>query len=96
MTTTPPPTPTVVVKKQESALVKFLVSGGVTVVYEGCLGHFLEFLKVQKQTQPGSYMLLTRNIVQQKGIVGVLDGFIPWGIVQGLAKGLLRIHQHNR
>jgi hypothetical protein len=31
--------------KKESALVKFAVSGGVTLVYEVCLGHFLEFLK---------------------------------------------------
>jgi hypothetical protein len=33
------------VKKQESAMVKFVVSGTVTLGYELVLGHFLEFLK---------------------------------------------------
>jgi hypothetical protein len=37
--------------KKESALVKFAVSGGVTLVYEVCLGHFLEFLKGLKKTK---------------------------------------------
>jgi len=54
-------------KRQESAVAKFIISGSVTVGYEACLGHFLEFLKIQKQTQPGSYAAITRTIVQQKG-----------------------------
>jgi len=73
--------------KKESALVKFAVSGGVTLVYEVCLGHFLEFLKVAKQTQPGTYYQIASQIIGKKGIIGVLDGFIPFGAIQALAKG---------
>jgi hypothetical protein len=38
-------------KKQESALVKFVVSGTVTLGYELVLGHFLEFLKGKREEQ---------------------------------------------
>ena len=74
--------------QQESTLKKFLVSGGVAWVYEFGLGHFLEFIKIQKQTNPSkSYFELARGIVGEKGIVGVWDGFFPWGTVQAIAKG---------
>lgn len=31
--------------------------------------------------------MLTREITSQKGLIGVLDGFFPWGTVQAVAKG---------
>ena len=52
----------------------------------GC-GHVLEFLKIVKQTQPGSYWHLTTEITKSKGIFGLWDGFVPWGLVQAAAKG---------
>jgi hypothetical protein len=52
------------------------------------LGHYLEFLKIAKQTQhTKSYAQLTRAMVAQKGLVGVLDGYFPWGSLQAIAKG---------
>ena len=56
--------------------------------YELFLGHYLEFVKIAKQTQPDkSYAQLTRNMVAQKGVLGVLDGYFPWGSMQAIAKG---------
>lgn len=74
--------------KQESPLVKLCISAGVTWVFELSIGHCLEFLKIVKQTQVGqSYAQLTKNITRQKGIIGIWDGFFPWGTVQAVAKG---------
>lgn len=60
---------------------------GVTLGYEFALGHYLEFIKIMKQTRPGSYVQLTQEIMRAKGIVGIWDGFFPWGAVQAVAKG---------
>jgi hypothetical protein len=74
--------------KSESPLVKFVISGAVAWGYEFMLGHYLEYVKIVKQTQPEkSYLQLTRNMIAQKGIAGVLDGFFPWGTVQAISKG---------
>jgi len=74
-------------KPNESPLGKLAVSGLVAWVFEFSGGHFLEFLKIAKQTSDLSYGEITRRMVKTKGIVGVLDGFFPWGSVQALAKG---------
>lgn len=71
----------------ESPLAKFLISGGVTWVFELFVGHYLEFLKISKQTSDLSYAQITRNMVRHKGLAGVLDGYFPWGSLQALAKG---------
>lgn len=73
--------------KGESPVAKFLIAGGVAWMYEFGVGHYLEFLKIVKQTRPGSYWQLTKEITSQKGIWGIWDGFFPWGTVQALAKG---------
>jgi hypothetical protein len=39
---------------------QFLISGGVAWLYEFMIGHFLEFLKIVKQTKPGTYLQLTK------------------------------------
>jgi hypothetical protein len=44
-------------------------------------------LKIQKQAQPLSYATITRQMIQKKGVLGVLDGFLPWGFIQCLTKG---------
>ncbi|RHY34259.1 hypothetical protein DYB32_001068 [Aphanomyces invadans] len=68
--------------------VKFFIGAGVGWTYEFAAGHFLEFIKVMKQTQSHkSYLELARDITRSKGIVGIWDGFFPWGTVQALAKG---------
>ena len=74
-------------KKAESPLVKMAISASVTWVFELGIGHFLEFLKIVKQTKSGTYAELTREITKQKGVIGIWDGFFPWGTVQSLAKG---------
>ncbi|DBA00876.1 TPA: hypothetical protein N0F65_008519 [Lagenidium giganteum] len=75
-------------EKTEKPGVKLVIGAGVTLGYEFAMGHYLEFIKIMKQTHPTeSYAALTRQIVSKKGIVGIWDGFVPWGAVQGVAKG---------
>ena len=64
-----------------------MIGGLVTIVFETCGGHFLEFLKIAKQTSGDSYFTLIRNITAKKGLAGTLDGFVPWGMLQAVAKG---------
>ena len=62
-----------------SPLAKFLVGGSVAWGYEFVLGHYLEFVKIAKQTQyHRSYFDLTKDMISQKGLKGVWDGFFPW------------------
>ncbi|RQM26800.1 hypothetical protein B5M09_000735 [Aphanomyces astaci] len=80
--------PAAPVKKMQNPQVKFFIGAGVGWTYEFATGHFLEFIKVMKQTQSHkSYLELTRDITRAKGIIGIWDGFFPWGTVQALAKG---------
>jgi len=74
-------------RPDESPLGKLVVSGVVAWIFEFSGGHYLEFLKIKKQVSELSYAQITRDIVKTKGIVGVLDGFFPWGSIQALAKG---------
>lgn len=72
----------------ESPLAKFLISGGVTIAFEAIGGgHYLEMLKILKQTSNDPYWIITKRMTSSKGIVGVLDGFMPWGAMQSLVKG---------
>ncbi len=65
----------------------------VTLLYEAMMGHILEFLKIAMQTakeqEPGSttYSSIIHNITSEKGIGGLWDGFIPWGVIQSVFKG---------
>ena len=45
-----------------------VISASVTWVFELAVGHYMEFLKIVKQTKTGSYVQLTREITQQKGM----------------------------
>jgi hypothetical protein len=71
----------------ESPTAKFLIGGGVTIALELCGGHTLEFLKIAKQTTAEPYAAIVRRVTSSKGAVGLLDGFLPWGLIQALAKG---------
>ena len=74
--------------KMESPIVKAAIGAACTWSYELCMGHSLEFIKVAKQTAPEkSYPSLIRGIVHHKGVLGLLDGFFPWGTIQAIAKG---------
>jgi hypothetical protein len=68
---------------------QLIVAALVTLLYEGSLGHGLEFLKIVMQTAPPgtTYTQVISNITAQKGLAGIWDGFIPWGVIQALAKG---------
>ncbi|KUF76587.1 Mitochondrial Carrier (MC) Family [Phytophthora nicotianae] len=82
--------------KPERAGVKLLVGAGVCLTYEFALGHYLEFIKIMKQTRPQfSYLHLTKEIMHAKGVVGVWDGFFPWGALQGVAKGSVFAWGHS-
>ena len=62
----------------------------VTLVFEALIGHILEFLKIVMQTNSGddmTYLQVIRTITAEKGILGLWDGFCPWGIVQAVCKG---------
>jgi hypothetical protein len=73
---------------KESPVVKFVISGTAAFIYELVMGHYFEFLKIAKQTNhTKTYMELTRNMVQSKGLIGVLDGYFPWGSLQAISKG---------
>jgi len=75
-------------QKAESPMAKLFIGAGMTWTFELGIGHCLEFLKIAKQTNPAkSYAQLTRDITVQKGVIGIWDGFFPWGTVQALAKG---------
>ncbi|CAM9777281.1 unnamed protein product, partial [Chrysoparadoxa australica] len=74
-------------KQGESPLAKLVISGGVSWVFELIIGHYFEFLKIVKQTKKGTYLQLTKEMVHQKGIAGIWDGYFPWGSVQAIAKG---------
>jgi hypothetical protein len=68
---------------------KLLVTALITLVYEGLIGHVLEFTKIVMQTSPDgtTYAQVLKKITSQKGIGGLWDGFVPWGVVQSIFKG---------
>lgn len=50
-------------------------------------GHQFEFLKINKQTTNDPYLTILRRITSTKGVIGLLDGFFPWGLMQAVCKG---------
>jgi hypothetical protein len=68
---------------------RLAVAALVTLVFEGMIGHILEFLKIVMQTSEAalSYAEVIKRITAEKGITGLWDGFCPWGIVQAVFKG---------
>ena len=68
---------------------RLITAALVTLMYEGSMGHIFEFLKIAMQTaEPGtSYADIIKSITSQKGIGGLWDGFLPWGVIQSIMKG---------
>jgi hypothetical protein len=72
----------------ENHLAKFMISGLCAWTFELFGGHYIEFLKILKQTNAGkSYADLSRQMTAQKGLIGILDGYFPWGSIQCFIKG---------
>eukprot|EP01134_Creolimax_fragrantissima_P004224 CFRG4224T1 len=74
-------------KAPESPVVKMVLAGTTSFVFELCGGHAAQFLKIQKQTTGLPYSTLMRQITQTKGMIGLLDGFLPWGAIIAVGKG---------
>jgi hypothetical protein len=71
-------------------LTKRLINAAiVTLLFEGCCGHILEFFKIVMQTSlPGTtYGSVFKDITNKKGFSGLWDGFVPWGVLQAVLKG---------
>jgi hypothetical protein len=68
---------------------KLLVAAIVTLVFEGSMGHVMEFFKIVMQTSPEgtTYGKVFKDITSEKGISGMWDGFVPWGVIQAVLKG---------
>lgn len=67
-----------------------VVAAVLSFVYEMCIGHTLEFVKVAMQTgvYGNSYGAIIRSITNEKGWFGLLDGFFPFGALQAVCKGI--------
>jgi len=68
---------------------RLVTAAMVTLMYEGCIGHIFEFLKIAMQTAESgtTYMDIITRITSNKGIGGLWDGFVPWGVIQSIFKG---------
>jgi len=67
-----------------------IVSTIVAVTYDAIFGHPLEFLKIVMQTSASdtTYSQILKDVTQSStGIVGIWDGFLPWGLIQSTLKG---------
>lgn len=58
---------------------RLFIAALVTILYEGSLGHILEFIKIVMQTSPlgTSYGTVLKTITADKGLPGLWDGFVP-------------------
>lgn len=63
------------------------VTSGVTLTFECFCGHQLEYLKILRQTTMQPYGVILRDILARKGVMGLWDGFVPWGLLQSVSKG---------
>lgn len=66
---------------------QLVVTSGVTVIFEACMGHQLEYLKIVRQTTMQPYTWIIGDIFARRGIAGFWDGFVPWGLLQAVLKG---------
>ena len=68
---------------------KLIIGAMLSWMYDFCLGHPLEFMKVSMQTQVhgSSYSEIWTAVTSDKGWWGILDGFFPWGSLQSITKG---------
>ena len=58
--------PSMAKNKKESPTAKLFIGGTVAWTFELFGGHYMEVLKIAKQTSDLSYMQITRNMIQTK------------------------------
>lgn len=70
-------------------LKRLVAAALATLMYEGTMGHIFEFFKIVMQTAPAgtTYASVFLALTAEKGIAGLWDGFIPWGVIQSIMKG---------
>jgi len=71
----------------EHPFAKSMCSLASAFSFELFMGHYVDCLKIVKQAGTQSYPEISRNMIKGKGLIGVLDGFVPWGAVQACMKG---------
>uniref|UniRef100_A0A7S3K1T9 Mitochondrial carrier protein n=1 Tax=Aureoumbra lagunensis TaxID=44058 RepID=A0A7S3K1T9_9STRA len=74
---------------------QLMITSGVTLVFEAMMGHQLEFFKIVRQTTMKQYTEIMISIIEKRGIIGLWDGFLPWGALQAVSKGAVFGFSHN-
>ena len=74
--------------KKESSVGKGIITGCMTIGEMLTGGLFMENLKMQKQLLAKPYSEVARTMLKG-GLSGFWAGFIPWGAVLGLSKGIV-------
>lgn len=74
---------------------QLLVTSGVTLVFESCMGHQLEYIKIMKQITMKPYPQIVYDIYAPRGLIGFWDAFLPWGATQAVTKGAVFGFAHN-
>lgn len=65
----------------------FFLLSRVLMLSPFCLPHSLPVPPWPRSCGPCSYWQITKRVTAQKGLAGTLDGFVPWGFMQSIAKG---------
>ena len=66
---------------------KLMIGAICTIVFEACCGHILEIFKIKRQTTNKSMSEIYHILTDKKGLIGIWDGFVPWGLLMSLSKG---------
>eukprot|EP00635_Sarcinochrysidales_sp_CCMP3193_P015267 CAMPEP_0118915164 /NCGR_PEP_ID=MMETSP1166-20130328/15386_1 /TAXON_ID=1104430 /ORGANISM="Chrysoreinhardia sp, Strain CCMP3193" /LENGTH=129 /DNA_ID=CAMNT_0006854825 /DNA_START=22 /DNA_END=408 /DNA_ORIENTATION=+ len=74
---------------------QLVITSGVTLVFECMMGHQLEYLKIVRQTTRRPYNEILSDILRRRGVLGLWDGFVPWGATQAVTKGAVFGFAHN-
>ena len=70
-----------------SAPLKLCIGALCTVLFELCCGHLLESFKIKRQTTALSVAQIYASLTAKRGVLGLWDGFLPWGLLMALSKG---------
>mmetsp|Transcript_18576 Transcript_18576/g.22843 ORF Transcript_18576/g.22843 Transcript_18576/m.22843 type:complete len:303 (-) Transcript_18576:6-914(-) len=70
-----------------SSEIKLIIGSLCTIIFEMFIGHILEIFKIQKQISGDSYKIIYKRLTKNKGIIGIWDGYFPWGFIMAMFKG---------
>jgi hypothetical protein len=90
---TPPPLAPVIEKPRKPALAKLVVGPTMALAEMSMLGHWMEMLKILKQSgvynktladvgKEASYGQIARQLWREEGWLSLYRGFAPWGVIQ--------------